>query len=136
MSRYPSAQVRLQQGSVLDPKTGCLVWKRATNRGGYGVIRLGNRSWIAHRAAYHLSVGEIPPGLVLDHLCRNTLCVNPDHLEPVTGRENIARAHAAKTHCKRGHAFDSENTYLWKGNRHCRKCNALRSKFFKEGYRV
>jgi hypothetical protein len=83
-----------------------------------------------HRVAYELLVGPIPEGLELDHLCRNTRCVNPEHLEPVTGRENLMRAvsswaakNAAKTHCPQGHPYDEENTKVKRdGGRACRAC--------------
>lgn len=50
----------------------------------------------AHRFAYELLAGPVPDGLTLDHVCRNTLCVRPSHLEPVTLQENIRRAVAAR----------------------------------------
>ena len=89
--------------------------------------------WGAHRVSYQLVVGEIPEGLTLDHLCRNPSCVNPDHLEPVTTKENILRGvskiaqQARQTHCKRGHPFDEENTMIVRGSaRQCRACNKAR----------
>ena len=54
----------------------------------------------AHRASYELAKGPIPDGMHLDHLCRVTCCINPDHLEPVTNRENARRGQAGD-HMKR-----------------------------------
>src|SRR5437868_94079 len=65
---------------------------------------------LAHRLAYSSIKGEIPLGLVVDHLCRNTLCVNPDHLEAVTQRENVLRHTRTITHCPKGHPYSVENT--------------------------
>lgn len=78
-----------------------------------------------HRFAYTDRVGEIPPRLVLDHLCRTPACVNPSHLEPVDHRENVIRgAHCIlKTHCKRGHAYIEGNIYISpRGDRSCITC--------------
>lgn len=78
---------------------------------------------------------EYENGLTIDHLCRNPLCVNPDHLEPVTNSENVRRAaaagayegngahHRAKTHCPKGHPYSGENLYRTpSGKRKCREC--------------
>jgi hypothetical protein len=85
----------------------------------------------AHRLAYQLLVGPIPEGLVIDHLCRNPPCQNPAHMECVTHRENTLRGasphamNARKTHCKRGHEFTFQNTYVdAKGCRSCLACRA------------
>lgn len=112
--------------------TGCWSWTGATARG-YGRIRAGRaprfRVAQAHRVVYEALVGPIPDGLELDHLCRNTRCVNPEHLEPVTGKVNTLRgiggaaAKAAQTHCIRNHPFDATNTRVAQnGTRHCRRC--------------
>lgn len=82
----------------------------------------------AHRVVYELLVGPIPVGMELDHLCRNTKCVNPTHLEPVSHAENIrwsdnpAGRNSRKTHCVNGHEFTEANTYRIHGNRFCRIC--------------
>lgn len=89
-----------------------------------------------HRALYELLVGEIPEGLDLDHLCRNRLCVNPNHLEPVTRKENLMRGdtitakNAAKTECDSGHEYTEENTYHYRGARQCRSCRTAYQKTY------
>lgn len=79
---------------VVSPLDECWVWCARTNRNGYGRLRVGGRELMAHRLAYEALVGPIPEGLVLDHLCRVRLCINPAHLEPVTVRENTLRGEA------------------------------------------
>lgn len=118
----------------LDP-SGCWIWTASQQSKGYGQFgsRSGGcrrgKSTQAHRIAYELRVGPIPEGMTLDHLCRNTLCVNPDHLEPVTRGENVLRGvgfsatNARKTHCPRGHDLTGENVYVTPtGRRNCRTC--------------
>lgn len=70
---------------------GCWPWTASGSRDGYGQFSADGRGVRAHRFAYELLVGPIPEGLQLDHLCRNPGCVNPAHLEPVTGWENTMR---------------------------------------------
>lgn len=105
----------------------CWLWMGARNQKGYGLYSAPNTA-AAHRVAYELLVGPIPEGLVLDHLCRNVRCVNPDHLEPVTIRENTARGlpPRAATHCKRGHELTPENT-RWRSDRPTRECLTCRN---------
>lgn len=117
-------------------KTGeCWWWIGSVNRGGYGQFWLDNRMRTSHRVAYELAVGPIPDGLQLDHLCRNTACVRPEHLEPVTSRENLMRgdtlaaAAARRTHCTKGHPYDEANTYHHPvGERRCRICQSDRAR--------
>lgn len=114
----------------VDAATGCWNWLLCLDRGGYGVASFQGRYARAHRLIYELHKGPIPEGLVIDHLCRNRRCVNPDHLEPVTQRENLLRGdtfqarNAAKTHCIHGHPLSGENLYVHPGRgvRDCRTC--------------
>ena len=113
---------------VLDD--GCWEWLGSTSTG-YGCFRRG----YAHRYSYELHKGAIPDGLQIDHLCRNRLCVNPDHLEAVTVRVNVLRgvsrvaANARQSHCIRGHEFTPENTRRRaNGSRACRECGRQRGR--------
>jgi HNH endonuclease len=70
---------------------GCWIWTGKKSADGYGRIIIHQQFFYAHRVSYELHKGAIAPGLVLDHLCKNRICVNPNHLEPVTARENNTR---------------------------------------------
>ncbi|MGI5247775.1 HNH endonuclease signature motif containing protein [Dactylosporangium sp. CA-139066] len=89
-----------------------------------------------HRASYQAFVGPIPPGLHIDHLCRQRSCGNPEHLEAVTPRENLVRGNAGsnqlrKTHCPQGHPYDESNTYHGKKGRFCRACGREATRRYK-----
>ena len=78
--------------------SGCWLWLGAPNRHGYGrftrTLAPGvKRRVLAHRFAYELLIAPIPEGLTLDHVCGRTICVRPDHLDPVTNAENVRRMH-------------------------------------------
>ena len=113
----------------VDKSKECWIWLATPSRK-YGQFYTGEGRVCAHRYAYELLKGPIPPGLTLDHLCRNKKCVNPDHLEPVTGRENTLRGdnppaqNARKTHCKWGHPFSGNNLRISKkiNRRVCKIC--------------
>ena len=74
-----------------DP-SGCVIWTASAQSSGYGAFSLDGKVYLAHRLAYTAARGPIPGGWHIDHLCRVKLCVNPDHLEPVTALENNVRA--------------------------------------------
>jgi len=120
----------------------CWEWKGTLTKGGYGHFWLDGREVYAHRFAYELVQGPIPEGMELDHLCRNTSCVNPTHLEPVTHKENNLRGEHSngrreRTHCPEGHPFDEENTYVNpRGERQCRACMREASRRYKERVRA
>lgn len=107
----------------------CWPWTAARQCHGYGIFGIAGRSRLAHRVAYALVCGDPPPGSVLDHLCRNRVCCNPEHLEPVSNAENILRGispsaiHKRKTACPNGHPYSPENTVVRaSGRRRCMAC--------------
>ena len=113
-------------------KTGdCWIWTGRIDNTGYGRYNIkGDKDHGAHRLVYETLLGvKVPKELHLDHLCRTPLCVNPDHLEPVTPRENTLRGvgpaaiNAKKTGCKNGHSYDNGNLYIDpRGRRECKIC--------------
>lgn len=141
MGRQPKPLIhRLDERIATGP--GCWLWTGAINRHGYGQFLLSDgKRRAAHRVVYEVMVGPIPEGLQLDHLCRNRACVNADHLEPVTSRENTMRGDSPKlqalrwllkTHCPQGHEYDEANTYRYRNHytgrpaRACRACHRER----------
>ncbi len=139
----------------LHPRLGrCWIWMAGKNKRGYGRYSVwrDRKAYLAHRFAYERSIGPVPKGLELDHLCMNPACVRPSHLEAVTHRENNRRAEAvthqaqrrakakiaagilppawalqrSKTHCPQGHPYDEANTTHRRGRRHCKACQRAR----------
>lgn len=93
-----------------------------------------SRSVLAGREAYQILVAPIPPELTVDHLCRNTRCLNPAHMEIVTRGENARRgqlansAYRRKTHCPNGHPYKGDNLYTaTDGSRRCKTCTFART---------
>ncbi len=109
-------------------KDGCWIWIGCKFPFGYGEFKYRGQVVYAHIWLYERTKGKTPEGLELDHLCRNPSCVNPDHLEPVTHKENLMRgigvcaARARQTHCKRGHPLTDGNFDTKLGYRRCLKC--------------
>lgn len=119
---------------VTQQPNGCLTWDGHRNPAGYGRWR----QQLAHRLVYEIEVGPIPDGLVIDHLCREPACVNPQHLEPVTQLVNLHRGvgTATQTHCVHGHPFDETNTWIErrKGGGVARVCAECKRRRTRERY--
>lgn len=126
----------------------CWKWDGSINKYGYGffVVKKGGKGkyiW-SHRFSYELFIGEIPKGLVIDHLCRNRACANPYHLEPVSLVENLRRGwefvlkHGLIKNrgtprlepgmkCRKGlHELVSDADIIQRKDRRCRKCSRAR----------
>jgi len=124
--------------------TGCWEWNAGKTAGGYGIFMVpynqktpGSRSmpkrnFSAHRVSYEIFNGPLRSELVIDHMCRNRACVNPNHLREVTENENALENNSSplainsqKTHCIHGHEFTPSNIARQKnGGRKCRICKA------------
>lgn len=117
---------------VYENENGCWIWPKAKVRGGYGMFKLNKKNVLAHRYSYTKLIGDIPNGLTIDHLCKQRDCVNPDHLEAVTMKENISRGtnfQRNKSHCKWGHEFNSDNIYwIYSRYRRCKQCQDKRDR--------
>lgn len=135
---------------------GCWYWTGTDGtRDGYGKFRPspGKPSYMAHRWSYEAFRGPIPEGMQLDHLChtddsacpggagcRHRRCVNPDHLEPVTGSQNTLRQRhyeRLRTECPKGHSYEGVNLILGSdGKRHCRECDIQRKRLSRRRARL
>jgi hypothetical protein len=128
---------------TLCPELGpCWVWTASRNQtSGYGQFWGGDKTaripmLFAHRFVYEYLGGIIPEGFTLDHLCNNTACVNPAHLEPCTGPDNTHRAKARRTACRRGHPR-AENLYTGPdGFERCRECNTIKAREYRDRVRA
>ncbi len=87
-------------------------WMAYKNADGYGQLGLNGKVFYAHRVSYTMLIGIPDVGMVIDHLCRNPKCVNPDHLQVVSFRTNTLRGRGGhKSICCHGHALTPDNVY-------------------------
>jgi hypothetical protein len=129
----------------VDKSGDCWIWTAARNDSGYGVFGLGKKHGgslvYAHRFSYARVNGPIERDLVIDHLCRVALCVNPDHLEQVTIWTNTQRGESRvgvfKEFCIHGHPLSGSNLYVSpSGTRGCRECQRKWSSEYKKRHRA
>jgi len=109
-----------------EPNTGCWLWTDAMTGVEYGSVRVAGRALSAHVLVVTLGGRTIPPGWEVDHRCGQRLCINPDHLDVVSPRENKVRAAARRREvevCVNGHPYTDENTHWYAFRKFCRPCN-------------
>ncbi len=139
---------RILEKISFEPMSGCWIWTASLNHDGYGMVWDGTlgKHTSAHRLVYRLLQDDIDQELELDHLCRLRCCVNPDHMQQVSHRENVLRGvsviadRAQSTHCKHGHLLSGDNLrmrektvgYTKYQTRVCRECNKIASKRWKD----
>jgi hypothetical protein len=119
-----------QEQAVSKVSTPCVYSPGVQKTQWYSKKRVDGKTRQAHRVAYESVHGPIPPGLVIDHLCRNPACINVEHMEAVSDRVNILRGtspsaeNARKTHCVRGHDLAGDNLRILSttGERVCKAC--------------
>jgi hypothetical protein len=116
---------------VEDMPNGCRLWRGGT-AWGYGNFWVDGRTRRAHRWIWEQTVGPIPDGLVLDHLCGDRGCVEVRHLEVVTQTENMRRIHerGIGRGCPHGHDASEIAVKIFQGvlTRYCRACHRERAR--------
>jgi hypothetical protein len=118
-------------------KGDCWLWVGELSHNGYGRMWTSEKHPQAHRISFEHFKGSIPKGLVLDHLCRVRNCVNPEHLEVVTVKENTNRGNSPQMRirrsgiCSRGHSMTEDNIRMNGTRRTCRICGNARSARYK-----
>lgn len=119
---------RLMRRVTVD-ENGCWNWQGAKNSRGYGCIGVEGKTQLTHRVSYTINVGPIGEGLQIDHLCRNRVCANPAHMEPVSHDEHAKRSLRAQSQdCVNGHPLSGDNLRLrtrpnGQVHRGCRECD-------------
>jgi hypothetical protein len=145
MGNLTESEKRRFISRIRKDNSGCHVWTSPLDKDGYGTFYLRRRNRRAHRVAWYDMHGEIPKGMVINHICRNRACVNAQHLQVVTVTENtlkdsatVSAINARKTHCAQGHIYDrTYRTGRGRGyQRYCSICAAAKSKRLREKWRA
>ncbi len=129
--------------SKVNKTKSCWIWSGTITPSGYGYLNIKQKNIRAHRAVLILNGIEIPEGLVVDHLCKNRICVNPEHLRIVTVAVNALEnsdcptaINNNKSHCINGHELNVKNTRRsqrknGKLRRTCRICCKIRARRYR-----
>lgn len=141
ISRLTIRQIKRLFKNVHIDSNECWNWQGAKDEDGYGFFAVTDQGKIyqtrVHRIVYAWAIGPVPKGIEgrkigqVDHLCRNTSCCNPVHLELVTQRVNVARGTSPialaikKTHCLHGHPLTKMRN---RNRRECKTCDSTRHK--------
>jgi hypothetical protein len=130
MNRYTASELE-RFNSKWEQSGDCRLWLGPLDKDGYGTFFFKKRGRRAHRVAYFMQVGDIPEGMVVDHVCKHRHCVAVAHLRAITPRENsltnsnsIAAKNALRTNCKNGHPFDRQ----YGNQRYCSICQSEKTK--------
>ncbi len=114
-----------------EPNSGCWLWIAGfVADTGYGKFWIDGKTERAHRVSYRALTGAIPTDRIIDHVCRERSCVNPDHLDIVTHYENQHRSPltpAGRTHCPGGHPYTGDNLGFCNGERVCKACSRAKT---------
>jgi len=109
--------------------SGCWEWGGNKGRLGYGLFNVNKMQRFAHRVSFSIFSGDIKDDYVIDHKCKNTSCVNPEHIRQVTQSVNSLEnsdspcaKNKVKEFCANGHRFTEENTINSKTGRRCAAC--------------
>lgn len=128
----------------IEPVNGCWNWVGGRHPNGYGVFYHSGKSFLAHRMSLLIRGASLVDGLVVDHKCRNRICVNPRHLRQVTrsknnteNSESPSAVNKRKTICVNGHPFTAENTQFYSStsggtSRSCRICGRAKGKRWRD----